>query len=193
MLDFWVLTVKTSLPETAIRFDKLKTSVSVFDSFEKGREALRTFLRKTAFAKNAMFDGNGRIRMLEKYIEENAEEEEVWDEEERERDRFEINKESLSRLSNLLKEVFEGNDVIFPFKETEATDWMIGASIRDGSIFFRGDDDGPCNGYDPVLNTNMFSMEEKQDYHLYIEDLFGQRENPSVLYIDLVSCSLNAK
>ena len=36
----------------------------------------------------------------------------------------------------------------------------------------------------------MFSMEEKQDYHLYIEDLFGQRENPSVLYIDLVACPI---
>ena len=44
-----------------------------------------------------------------------------------------------------------------------------------------------------VRCANMFSMEEQQDYHFYIEDLFWQRENPSALYIDLVSCSLNAK
>jgi len=47
-----------------------------------------------------------------------------------------------------------------------------------------GYDDGPCNGYDPKIATNMFDMTEEKDYYLYVDDMFGQ-DASSELYIDL--------
>ena len=62
---------------------------------------------------------------------------------------------------------------------------MIAFDYSNGVIRFYGDDDGSCNGYDPVIYTNMFDMREEKDYFMYIEDLLGQDEYASQLCIDL--------
>ena len=41
MKEIWVLTVKTSLPDTCENSSDLTTTCQAFDSFEKGRNALR--------------------------------------------------------------------------------------------------------------------------------------------------------
>ena len=64
------------------------------------------------------------------------------------------------------------------------TDWFIAIESNPGNILIRGEDDGPCNGYDPYIKTNIFSMKEEKDYCLYIDDLFGQ-DFSAELYIDL--------
>ena len=68
---------------------------------------------------------------------------------------------------------------------------MIGFEYKDGVIKFYGDDDGPCNGYNPMLYTNVFDLTEEKDYFLYINDLFGQDDFTSELYIDLKKSVLN--
>lgn len=74
----------------------------------------------------------------------------------------------------------------------EPLNWYIALDIEDlmkifsDEISFCGDDDGPCNGYAPVLRTNMFDMHGENNYFLYIDDLFGQDENTSEFYIDLI-------
>ena len=94
-------------------------------------------------------------------------------------------------FERILEEIFSGkNTDLKEFKEKFYTDYFIAIIVNEDSFIFRGDDDGPCNGCDPVLTTNMISMEEEKDYYLYINDRFGQEdrgieEATSELYIDL--------
>lgn len=62
---------------------------------------------------------------------------------------------------------------------------MVAVEVNDNTVRFYGDDDGPCNGYDPILNTNIFSVETEQDYYLYIDLCFGHDSYPPKLFIDL--------
>ena len=189
MQEYWVLSVKTSLPERAERYDKLKTNVSVFDGFEKARDAMRAFIHDVAFSENTMFDGAGHLKTLEDYMAYYFEEDEEEDDEE-EYDDF-LGKTKLSAISALLARAFSGEDVEVPMDSIEAENGMIGVHFEKNRIRFYEDYDGRLNGFEPVLATNIFSMKKEQDYYLYIEDLFGQDENASVLYIDLTRCYLD--
>ena len=123
MKNIWVLSVRTSLPELGYTPADIAVTFKAYDTFEKGRDAMRDVIKNYAYNKNSMFDGEGNITYLKKYWEE------MWDEE------------------------------------------YI--------------DDGPCNGYDPDIRTNIFSMKQEQEYYLYINDLLGQDDFSSELYIDL--------
>ena len=172
MKDVWILSVKTTLPNGG----DMTTSLRAFADFKAAREALRKVLKKVAFARNEMFDGAGGLTMLNRYIGED----EDWDEEED----F-LSPRRLQKISAALEAIFRGEDVKVPLKAGDYTDYMVAVKVEEDRIAFSGDDDGPCNGYDPVLTTNMFSMErEKEWYYLYILDLFGQ-DYASELYIDL--------
>ena len=181
MKEIWVLSTKTSLPSTSKRSDELKTYISAYDSFEKGREAMREKIKGYAFTKNSMFNGEGKITGLDDYVN---------DMDDEEFDDFVLSKKTLVNIQNALIEAFAGRDTALETEDGSYTDWMIAVDVSDNSIRFYGDDDGPCNGYDPVLATNIFSMEEEQDYYLYIDDLFGQDEYSSELYIDLIKTEL---
>ena len=180
MKNTWVLSIKTSLPEACESHGDLKTSIYTFDSFEDARTALRKALKKYAFSKNSMFDGKGNIVHLHSYIE-NAtddEDEDYYD------DDF-LTAKKLRAAERALKNIFKGNDIVPKIKEGFHTDYMIAYTYKNGEISFRGDDDGPCNGYAPVLRTNMFDMLNENNYFLYIDDMLGQDCATSELYIDL--------
>ncbi len=177
MKDLWVLSVRTSLPETCERADELKVSFAVFESFGKAKEAMRAKIKEFAFAKNSMFDGRGRIKYLDKYIKEDDfddyEEDDV------------LTVKRLRAIQEALTAAFSGEDAKIDVEDGNYTDWTIAATVEDGEVRFYGDDDGPINGYDPVLRANIFSMEAERDYWLYIDDAFGQDCATSELYIDL--------
>lgn len=174
MHEIWVLSIRTSLPETCIFFGDMKTEFFAFDSFEKAKATLREKLKELALSPNAMFNGKGQITLLDKYISG------MWvPEDDSDVDDDILSKDRLTKIQDALTAVFSGQD-------GDYTDWMIAVCVKENSVSFRGDDDGPINGYDPVLKTNIFSMEEPQDYHLYINDRFGQYdEATSELYVDL--------
>lgn len=186
MKELWVLTIQTSLPETCYNHDSLKKYFYAFESFEKAREALRQEVKKFAFSENAMFDGEGRLKQLEHYIENSYEGDNEDDEE-----NGVLIKSVLQRMSNLLQMIFSDQDVKTDLTLGEYTDWSVAVELTENSIRFYGDDDGPINGYDPVLHTNMFSMQEEKDYYLYIDDCFGQDGKSAELYIDMKKVSLN--
>ena len=179
MKNTWVLSIRTSLPEVCENRGELKTSIYTFDSFEEARAALRKVLKKFAFSPNSMFDGKGNIVHLHSYIE-NAtdnEDDDYYDD-------F-LSSKKLKAVERALKSIFKGNDIVPKIKEGFHTDCMISYTYQNGEISFRGDDDGPYNGYDPVLRTNMFNMLEENNYFLYIDDMLGQDCATSELYIDL--------
>ena len=177
MKNIWTLIVKTTLPESGERQDELVTDVEAFENFDEAKAALRKKLRKIAFSENKMFDGKGHIIRLENYPTDDDESEE-WDDDV-------ITKSLLKKVSRSFKNIFSGKDTTLKIAEGFYTDWMIAFDYNNGVIRFHGDDDGPCNGYDPVIYTNMFDMSEEKDYFMYIEDLLGQDEYASQLCIDL--------
>ena len=177
MKEVWVLSVKTSLPEVCMNSNDLETSFMVFESFEKGKEEFRKIVKEYAFSKNAMFDGEGNIIHFKNYADEMMDEEFVDD--------FEcLDKKCIYNVLDTLCDAFNGKDFEFEMESEYTTDWFIAIESTPGNILIRGEDDGPCNGYDPYIKTNIFSMKEEKDYYLYIDDLFGQNCSAE-LYIEL--------
>lgn len=177
MNEIWVLTIKTSLPKTCCNASELKSNILAFDSFEKGRDAFRETIKSYAFSQNSMFNGEGDIIHLQKYLNDMPDEEYIDDGEV-------LDKYRLGYVCDALKDIFSGKDVEFEMQSEYCTDWFIAISSEPGMVHFYGEDDGPCNGYDPYIHTNAFSMKDEKDYFLYIDDLFGQ-DYSSELYIDL--------
>ena len=184
MKEIWVLTVKTSLPNTCENSKDFTTTCQAFDSFEKGRNALRETVKQFAFTKNSMFDGNGNITYLKKYADAfgsdvNEDDCEVLD----------INR--INYVVTSLREAFSGKEVDFEMESEYCTDFMIAIHSKPGEVSFCGEYDGPYKGYEPDLRTNIFSMKEEKHYFLYIDDRFGQDDCTSELYIDLQKAELN--
>ncbi len=184
MKEIWVLTVKTSLPNTCENSKDFTTTCQAFDSFEKGRNALRETIRHYAFSKNSMFDGNGNITYLKQYADDFGDyvfedDSEVLD----------INR--LNHVVNSLRDAFLGKEVHFEMESECCADGMIAIYSKLNEVSLCGEDDGPSNGYDPDIRTNIFSMREEKHYYLYIDDCFGQDDCTSELYIDLQQAVLN--
>ena len=182
MKNTWVLSVKTSLPHTCESSKAIVTRVYAFESFDEARAATRRVIRDYAFTKNAMFDGNGNMSYLLDYLNEITldylNEEYDWGE-------GMLTPERLNKAYEALRAVFSGEEALLDLEEGDYSDFFIAFKYENGAICFYGDDDGPCNGYDPVISTNMFSMLEEKDYYLYLDDMMGQDGASSELYVDL--------
>lgn len=183
MNEVWVLSVRTSLPHVCRSSADLSVKTEVFGSFEKGRDAMRAAVKAFAFSKNSMFDGEGNITKLKEYA--MSLEGDVYD------DDFSIlDSRAMDHVTESLRKAFSGEDVDFEMPEPYCTDWMIAIESEPGEVIFHGEDDGPCNGYDPDIRTNMFSMKEEKNYYLYIDDLLGQDECSSELYVALTKAKV---
>lgn len=180
MSEIWVLSIKTSLPKTCRRNDQMKTVISAFDSFEKGRDAMREKIKEYAFSKNTMFDGAGRVIILNKYIKDGL-------------NYFKNNDDELlletykvfSSIQDTLSVAFSGQNTAVKVTCGKYDDWNIAVKVTRDTVRFYNGEGGDENGYNPVLTTNIISTEKEQDYYLYINDMFGQDGDSSELYVDL--------
>ena len=207
MKNTWVLSIRTSLPEICESHGELHTSIYTFDSFEEARTALRKVLKKYAFSENSMFDGKGNIIYFKKEVDEFVEWEQKYcndeessyedcdfedcddaslDDYDYEDDYYddELTAEKLVSINENLLSIFRGEDV-YPELLPKGENLMFGYLYENGVLSTYSGYDGQINGCDPVINTNMFSMKEPQNYYLYIDDAFGHRSASSELYIDL--------
>lgn len=185
MKEIWTLIIKTSLPETCKDAGDIKTTVTSYEKFDDAKAAMQKELRQLAFSNNTMFDGKGHISCFERYIED------MCNDGDEEYDDDVITKKTLKKISRALHGIFSGKNASLKLDDGFYTDWMIGFEYKDGVIKFSGEDDGPCNGYNPTLYTNVFDLTEEKDYFLYINDLFGQDDFTSELYIDIKKSILN--
>ncbi len=185
MKKIWILSIKTSLPNICYNADSLSTDFFAFESFENAKTAFRKKIKELAFSENILFDGNGRIERFNTYIDEMYVSE---DEEEYEGD-F-LTKILCEKIQEALCTAFNGSDNDLQIENGEYDDGMIGVDVTENNIRFFGTYDGPINGYDPIIHTNIFNMSEEKDYFLYINDLFGQEEVSCELYIDLKEAEL---
>lgn len=181
MNTVWVLSIRTSLPNVCEHPGDLKLETLGFENFEKAKATLREKLKELAFISNSMFDGNGNVTLMKKYMEEkedygDSEEDSNW-----------LSPSVGAKLLSMFHAIFNGYDTPQVLKPRTYEDGLLAVDIKQDSIAFRGIDDGPINGYDPIANTNMLSLTEEKNYYLYINDLFGwsTEEASSELYIDL--------
>ena len=180
----WVLTIKTSLPNTCEHHGELQTECLAFDSFQKAKAALRERLHGFAFTRNAMFDGEGKMIHLDKYIQNSKHEdttEEYWEF----MDNGWLTVGRLQAVQDGLTAICTGNDVDFSVEQGGYDDGMLSLHVCDDRVQLMGWDDGPFNGYEPLICTNMFNMTQEGDYYLYLDDMFGQDNCSAELYVDL--------
>ena len=210
MSNVWVVTVRTSIQGESNREDYLKKTVKVFDSFEKGRKYFRSVIKKYAFSKNSIFDGNGIIKKLNQHkntIQSYSEDDELnqylsEDALLNYKDHNEYFVDNVTKIENALSNAFSGKNVQLDFDEPffVCDGGSVAFEVEGKKLSFYGWDDGPCNSFDPIIATNMFSMEEEKDYYLYIDDLFGEvyRDDEdvlghledNVLFVDLVKAKI---
>ncbi len=185
MNECWVLTIKTSLPHTCETHAELHTDCRVFDSFDKAKASLRERLKALAFSRNSMFDGQGHITHLNRYASDLCDDTEPEEYEEFRDDGW-LTGYRLNILQAALAKVFAGEDMQLPFLEDGGyDDGMLSLYVCGDRVQLMGWDDGPCNGYEPLIATNMFNMAQEGEYYLYLDDLFGQDDNSAEVYIDL--------
>ncbi len=187
MNEVWILSVKTSLPEIYNGYDNLKEDISVYYNFENAKCELRALLKEIVTAPNSMFDDSGHIKQLNEYVNDMPKDDKEFNE------KFEqiawakaLSKEILMRVNNAIAASLSGEDLRLGIKDDKYTDYRtLLLKIDDNSISLRGISDGPCNDINPVIDTNIFSMDEQKDYYIHIVDKLGQAEAESVLFIDL--------
>ena len=181
----WKLTIKTSLPNVCYGEQDLKTSVFWFDDFETARDALRAKLKEYAFSfDNDMFDGFGNLIYMKKYMTMIQEEDVLFDEM---RPEWFCGKMAVTLL-DILRYICRGQDVNFPYEYGPCSNADIEAVFYRDLVTVCGTEEGAFNGYAPKIDTNMMTMEKPQNYHLYIDDMFGQgnwMQASSELYMDL--------
>ena len=158
------------------------TSTFTFDDFETARAALRAKLRELAFSHNEMFDGYGSMIHMEKYMDMIKREDDDIDDPLPDWFTGKI----ATALLNIFACIFEGKDVDISIPCGRYFNADIEADFTRDSITVRGTGEGIVNGYNPKIDTNLLSMQEEKDYHLYIDDMFGQWSCvSSELYINL--------
>ena len=184
MNECWVLTIKTSLPNTCKHHGELQTKCLAFDSFQKAKAALRERLHGLAFSRNAMFDGEGKMIHLDKYIQ-NSKHEDTTEEYGEFMDNGWLIAGRLQAVQDGLTAICMGSDVDFPVEDGDYADGLLALEVYPNRVTLIGWDDGPCNGYVPLICTNMFNMTQEGDYYLYLDDMFGQDNCSAELYVDL--------
>ena len=95
--------------------------------------------------------------------------------------------EVVMEIVNALRKALLGKHVSIPeIPDMDEAWYRMITVVNDGeSLKLYGDFDGPMNGIDPMISTNIFDLSTEKDLHLYIDDMFDQ-EVSSALFIDLV-------
>lgn len=182
MKSVWVLYERSDLDRNSeFDYENYATDCRVFEKFEDAKNAMKKLIRDYATEKNSLFDGNGC------FCEFSGEIDEYYDDpEEKDAELFRTVEKLLRKLC--LDELSE--DDIADITELYVNNYMYSAEITtaDGIVLLmKGEDDGPFNGIDPYVHTNIFDMDnEDNNYFFYVEDRFKMYARfISHLYIDL--------
>lgn len=206
MKNIWVLSVRTTLPTTAekyLSFCGIPTVYYTFENFAAARQKMREVL-KQLYVENTMFDSNGEIirfkNELDQYHDDSLCEDEEDDVEKNENDDYSLNNYNehflnagrLSGFYKALKGVLSGKDVKLKIKSGKYWNFTMALVVKNGDAKLFGCEEGPCNNINPFIETNAFTMDEENDYHLYIKDqFFIEPWESSILMIDLKKTELN--
>lgn len=173
MKEIWVMTERSDFYRGGeYDFENYDSGCRAFADFDTAKKAFRERIKRIAETDSSMFE-NGMIKNFKEYLYDTEFEE--------------INTDDLS---DMLTQFF--NDTTFEISagemdNMEETDYMVAIQIKDGELLIRGDDDGPCNGVNPYIKINCFTMNyPNKDYCIHIEDGFlMDRDFTSQLFLEL--------
>lgn len=183
MKDVWVLYERSDLARGGEwDYQNYATACRAFADFDTAKQAMRDTIKRYATEKSSMFDGEGNLNeLLDQYY---------YDDDER--DTFTYVGELLRKLC--LNELDDATAKAI--KPLFCTTFLFAAEITTDNgepvLLMRGDDDGPCNGVNPYVHTNLFSMnDDTKDYYFYVEDMFRMDSDfSSHLFLDLKKVSV---
>lgn len=177
MKELWVLYERSNHDRGGEwDYQNYATNCRAFGDFETAKKAMQDLIKRYATEDNSMFDGEGNIKEFVDQV--------YYDDEEK--DMFEY-------VGSLLKKLCLGELEKADIENTKGffvTNYVFAAEIcvdNGVTLLMRGDDDGPCNGIDPYVHTNMFIMDdETKDYFFYLKDQFNMDSDfISHLIVDL--------
>ena len=169
----WIVYTSTNIGNKERNRYGDKAHAYAFDVFEDAKNKAREILSSFAYGKpNEIFDGCGNLVNYLKLVDE------CFDPDEND-EYIKHSHECMIKVNALFAAMFRGEEVnlsshlgddLFDFETNFLVAYDISAD--DNSIFIHGDDDGPFNGYDPHIYSNMFSMNEEKEYITVIDDYF---------------------
>ena len=169
-MHVWNLLVQTSVPRPCYAAKDLFTTSFCFEDFQKARDKMRSILCELSTRNDAVFDGKGRVKFFNEYVERLAHDTEKTNEENQE---ARLTKKNLTDIQNALLAIFSGVDVAPPLQEgIRYSDGRLKARVFYGGLDLRAHDEARLEGIDPLLRTNCFSMEKEQDYYFYVDGRF---------------------
>ena len=179
----WILSVQTSLPGFCETEEDLSKTEQTFDSFEEGKAAFMETLKGYSFSENAMFDGNGKSKELEQFLDpadwEWLKENDPADYD----DDFQY--ATFKGFCDAICAALKGEETGISELNVFNMDWWILITRESDTVFMRGVGDGPINGIKPYIKMNTFDWSEEKHYFLYFDDLLGQ-DVSAELYMDLL-------
>ena len=182
----WILSVMTNF------FDrkncpfscKMATKYYVFDDFRTGRKKMLEEIARIRKEGKAMFDENGDLIYLNRYITK-MEKSELNEEYLKSCDEESLLADKMKEARRLLRGVMNGVETNDTKLDGFFTDYSVGLQISGGYLIICGDDDGPSNGYDPDILTNMLTVTEEKNCYFHLRDNFGQNHDPSYVFLEL--------
>ena len=169
-MHIWNLLIQSSLPRPCYDAKDLFTVSLCFENFQKAQSKMRSILCELPAQNNAMFDGKGRIKFFNEYVNRLASETKRLDEEKQEA--F-LTKKNLMDIQDSLLAIFSWRDTPPPLKEgIRYSDGTLTAKVCRGSLTLHAHNEARLDGIDPVIMTNCFSTEKEQDYYFQINGRF---------------------
>ena len=169
MKETWVVYLNTNIGNESGNPHDNKTHCFTYETFEEARDKSRELLRSYAYGEpNEIFNGNGILTSYNKSVQNFIEVDDFYDDAEEE-----SYSKDMETVKDAFASMFAGEKVDLSTLNEYGTDWLIAYRITDGrAISIYGEDDGPFNGYDPHIYSDMFDMSEPQNYTTYIDDYF---------------------
>ncbi len=169
-------------------FPEVINHTRVFENFEDARDAIFQILKDFCSDHyEEYFDDNGRLFMIENYLEDELEDELFEDDElfqsftkeeyEEYKKEAKLRVEHWKPVFDTLAELFTGETIRKEYKillpvitGADTTNYSIACWTEDGVLCIHSVDDGSCNGYEPYIHTNMFDMTDSdKDYFMTFE------------------------
>lgn len=186
MQEVWVLSEFAGLDiRQNFCIPQVVNSARSFARFEDARDALLQKLKEFSKEQTEYFDKNGRIPAFDTRISEwgdsDTDDSEEWDYDEQAIDFWEQALESL-------RELFCGEKIRKDYKievpefdgEDACYDDLMACWVSNGELCIRGVDEGPDEGINPYIHTNMLDLTDPdKNYYLIFqlgfEEIYYQR------------------
>lgn len=181
MNDHWLFELNTTIPYACPGNEWIESNVLILDSFEEARDYFRRELKRYSFEDNQLFDGNGHVKNINKFLDENIGKS------------FNLLNEQKNELkqslSSALFKMFSGKDVAVSMSDDtkrclgDNSSYQVLMEPDEVDIYEKCDQ--YYHGRDDRLQTNAFTMKDEKNYFFRLYDFCGHCRFPCYPYLEL--------